>query len=337
MADKKPEILGATAFKPVERHGWEAVRYLIHNPETGEYFTRTPKSWALITVFYLIYYSLLACFWAAMLTIFLQTIPNVEDKAGPRWHTVNSIIGESPGLGLKPSQTLEKIDSSMIQYNMEKAEGGAIDGYQTWVDRAVEFVEGIKSKQANVELETCSKGNGASDAKACKFDTAILDTCLDPLAAYKAGSPCVYLKLNKIYDLTPTPYTKALVSDLTDDEMPKTLRDHIAGQDDDSQVWVECHGENPADKEALAGKVNYFPPTQGYPNYYFPYKQQDGYVNPVVAVQFKDVPRNQLIHIECRAWALNIGYNRRDRIGINHLEIMVMDNNGEKSVEAGSS
>jgi len=84
MADTKPAVLGATAFKPVERHGWEAVRYLIHNPETGEFFTRTPKSWALITVFYLIYYSLLACFWAAMLTIFLQTIPNVEDKAGPR-------------------------------------------------------------------------------------------------------------------------------------------------------------------------------------------------------------------------------------------------------------
>jgi len=334
MADK-PAVLGATAFKPVERHGWEAVRYLIHNPETGEYFTRTPKSWALITVFYLIYYTLLACFWAAMLTIFLQTIPNVEDKLGPRWTTDSSIIGVSPGLGLKPGQTLEKIDSSMIQYNKEKAENAAIDGYQTWVDRAKDFLELVKQTQAEGILETCSKDKGASDEKACKFDTTQLKTCLDPLAAYKAGSPCVYLKLNKIYDLVPTPYTKDLVANLTDDDMPKTLRDHIKAQADDSQVWVECHGENPADKEALAGKIKYFPETQGYPNYYFPYKQQDGYVSPVVAVQFEKVPINQLIHIECRAWAKNIGYNRRDRIGINHLEIMVMDND-EKSV-AGSS
>lgn len=337
MADKKPEILGATAFKPVERKGWEAVRYLIHNPETGEYFTRTPKSWALITVFYLIYYSLLACFWAAMLTIFLQTIPNVDDKLGPRWTTEYSIIGVSPGLGLKPGQTPEKIDSSMIQYNKQKAENGDIDGYQTWVDRAAKFLDDIKEIQQKGELETCSKGKGASDTKACKFDTTSLETCTKPEDAYKAGSPCVYLKLNKIYGLVPTPYTKALVSNLTDDDMPKTLRDHISAQVDDSQVWVECHGENPADVEALAGKISYYPPTQGYPNYYFPYKQQDGYVNPVVAVQFKDVPVNQLIHIECRAWAKNIGYNRRDRIGINHLEIMVMDNDGEKSVKAGSS
>lgn len=338
MADTKPAVLGATAFKPVERHGWEAVRYLIHNPETGEFFTRTPKSWALITVFYLIYYSLLACFWAAMLTIFLQTIPNVEDKAGPRWTTDYSIIGVSPGLGLKPGQTPEKIDSSMIQYNKDKDADGNLDGYQTWVDRAKDFIDQVNKKQENVALETCSTSKGASAEKACKFDTTQLGTCTDPLAAYKAGSPCVYLKLNKIYDLTPTPYTKAEVAKLTDeDDMPQSLRDHINAQSDDSQVWVECHGENPADVEALAGKIKYYPETQGYPSYYFPYLQQDGYVSPVVAVQFENVPVNQLIHIECRAWALNIGYNRRDRIGINHLEIMVMDNDGESSVAAGSS
>jgi len=343
MADKKPEILGATAFKPVERTGWEAVRYLIHNPDTGEYFTRTPKSWALITVFYLIYYSLLACFWAAMLTIFLQTIPNVEDHAGPRWHTSSSIIGESPGLGLKPGQEARKIDSSMIQYNKEQEgdglkEGsadGKIDGYGQWVARAEEFLQKIKDEQAKGTPESCSVGNGATKDKVCKFDTATLDACLKPEEAYKAGSPCVYLKLNKIYGLEPTTFNKTHVSTLTDDDMPKTLRDHIAGQADDDQVWVECHGENPADVEALSGKINYFPKTQGYPAYYFPYLQQEGYVSPVVAVQFKGVPLNQLIHIECRAWASNIGYNRRDRIGINHLEIMVMDNAGAASV--GSS
>ena len=80
MADKKPEILGATAFKPVERHGWEAIKYFIHNPETGEYFTRTPKSWALIFIFYVIYYSCLAAFWAGMLAIFLTTLSDDAPK-----------------------------------------------------------------------------------------------------------------------------------------------------------------------------------------------------------------------------------------------------------------
>ena len=80
MADEKPKILGATAFKPVERHGWEAIRYMIYNPDTGEYFTRTPKSWALITIFYIIYYSCLAAFWAGMLAIFLTTLQDDQPK-----------------------------------------------------------------------------------------------------------------------------------------------------------------------------------------------------------------------------------------------------------------
>lgn len=233
----------------------------------------------------------------------------------------------------------------MIQYNKDKPgdglnEGsadGKIDGYAQWVARADEFLKKIKDEQAKGTPESCSKDAPASKDKVCKFDTADLDACLKPEDAYKAGSPCVYLKLNKIYDLTPTPYTKAEVAKLTDeDDMPQSLRDHINAQSDDNQVWVECHGENPADVEALSGKINYFPKTQGYPAYYFPYLQQEGYVSPVVAVQFKGVPLNQLIHIECRAWAWNIGYNRRDRIGINHLEIMVMDNTGEEST-VGSS
>ena len=90
MADSKPTILGGTAIKPKERKGWEAVRYIIHNPETGEIFTRTPKSWLLITVFYLIYYSCLAGFWAAMLNIFFLTL---EDHQ-PKWvfFRINSIF-----------------------------------------------------------------------------------------------------------------------------------------------------------------------------------------------------------------------------------------------------
>ena len=55
----KPPMLGGTAIKPVERHGMEAIKYFFHNPDTGEIMTRTPMSWLLITVFYVIYYSCL--------------------------------------------------------------------------------------------------------------------------------------------------------------------------------------------------------------------------------------------------------------------------------------
>ena len=58
-AKPPPTLLGGTAIKPVERHGWEAIKYFFYNPDTGEVITRTPMSWLLITVFYVIYYSCL--------------------------------------------------------------------------------------------------------------------------------------------------------------------------------------------------------------------------------------------------------------------------------------
>jgi len=98
----KAHILGGTAIKPKERHGWERIRYILHNPETGQILSRTPKSWALIILFYLVYYTFLALFWALMLFVFFQTI-NYDT---PKWIAEESIIGTSPGLGLRPGKEL---------------------------------------------------------------------------------------------------------------------------------------------------------------------------------------------------------------------------------------
>ena len=80
---------------------------------------------------------------------------------------------------------------------------------------------------------------------------------------------------------------------------------------------------HPADKEALDGKITYFPADRGFPEQYFPWQGEKDYNSPLVAVQFEPQTRGQLIHIECRAWAKNIGYSRRDKIGIASLEIML--------------
>ena len=89
MADAHPLPIGVTAIKPVERHGLEAVKWFLWDKEKGAIMGRTPLSWARITVFYIIFYSLLAGFWALMLFIFFQTIDDKE----PRWVAKSSIIG----------------------------------------------------------------------------------------------------------------------------------------------------------------------------------------------------------------------------------------------------
>lgn len=333
MADSKPTILGGTAIKPKERHGWEAVRYLIHNPETGEIFTRTPKSWLLITVFYLIYYSCLAGFWAAMLNIFFLTL---EDHQ-PKWQNANSLIGVSPGVGLKPRQLDQLIDSTMIAFNFESqddqgAPGDAnyIAGWKGWSDRTTEFLAKYEDQ------ETCK-----NSATGC-FSLTKLGACQAAPYGFDKGTPCVFLKLNKIYGHTNEHCKAADLETEPCNAMPDSLKEHIKKQSDQEQVWIECHGEYPADRENLKD-IKYFPASQGFPGTFFPYKgkeDKDGnkldYQSPIVAVQFAGAAKNQLLHVECRAWAKNIGYSKRDRVGINHLELLVLGDAAAKKVGSGS-
>mgnify|MGYP005984169793 FL=1 len=48
---------------------------------------------------------------------------------------------------------------------------------------------------------------------------------------------------------------------------------------------MSCEGENPADVEYL-GPVQFYPPVQGFPGYYFPFRNSEGYLSPLVAVRF---------------------------------------------------
>lgn len=308
MADTKPTILGGTAIKPKERHGWEAVRYIIHNPETGEFFSRTPKSWALITGFYIIYYSCLAGFWLAMLNIFFLTLSDTE----PKWIADNGLIGKSPGLGLKPGQLNELIDSSMIAFNKEKKEAQGAPGDANYVDGYAGFAERIEKFLG--PYKNCTGAH-------CFPLSSLGSACSTKPYGFDQGKPCVYLKLNKIIQLKNEAYKVDELPEL----MPATLKQHIKAQTDKDQVWVECHGEYPADIEGL-GAIKYFPAAQGFPAKYFPYMgKSKPYQSPLIAVQFANAKANQLLHVECRAWAKNIGYSKRDRIGINHLELLILD------------
>lgn len=329
MAEAKPMVLGGTAIKPKERHGWEAVRYLLHNPETGEVLTRTPKSWLLITGFYIIYYSCLAGFWLAMLNIFFLTL----NEDSPKWQGADSLIGVSPGLGLKPGQIPELIDSSMISFALKSkadqgkpGDGNYVAGSQGWVDRVDAFLKTYKDDAA------CDKSGGAIKPGSC-FDLNELGECGTAPYGYEDGKPCVYLKLNKIYGVENVIFDNVDTAEVEGDKIPPALIKNIKSQGDQEQVWVECHGEYPADEEGL-GTIKYFPAAQGFPGKYFPFKVKEGYQSPIVAVKFENAKTDQLLHVECRAWAKNIGYSKRDRIGINHLELLIFSDKASQAVNS---
>jgi sodium/potassium-transporting ATPase subunit beta len=50
-------------------------------------------------------------------------------------------------------------------------------------------------------------------------------------------------------------------------------------------VWVSCEGENPADVEHI-GPIQYIP-RRGFPGYFFPFKNDEGYLSPLLAIFFE--------------------------------------------------
>jgi len=345
-------MLGGTAIKPVERHGMEAIRYFFHNPDTGEIMTRTPLSWLLITVFYVIYYSCLAAFWAICMVIFLQTV----DYNEPKWQTKSSIIGESPGLGLRPKQSQDLVDSAIIMFNKDKQAARSeeeqkenkVPSVDEWSGRILEFLSDYENETqidarrkdcdfntVDVEGKRIIKGarsdkdndKGETQYGACNFAVDEIKSKCGANFGYDKGTPCIFLKLNKIFGLENEAIDQAKQElDKNYPNMDQKMKDEIAKAKNTDHVWVNCYGKYPADKEALGDGIEYIPKTRGIPNYYFPYLNQEYYVSPLVAVKFspKSVP-GQLIHIECRAYAKNIGYDRRDKVGISVFELQIMD------------
>lgn len=79
--------------------------------------------------------------------------------------------------------------------------------------------------------------------------------------------------------------------------MPLDLKEHIASLKGNNSlqlntIWVSCEGENPADQENI-GPINYLP-RRGFPGYFYPYENSEGYLSPLVAVHFVR-PRSEYI------------------------------------------
>jgi len=327
-------LLGGTAIKPAgwDRTGLEAFKYLLYNPETGQVLTRTPLSWLKIFVFYCIYYSCLAAFWGLMLYIFfVTTVPDTH----PRWMLKESLIGINPGLGVKPGPTDKRIDSSLYKLiaaganasnenGHEKGEGDMNIDYAT---RMSIFLEnnGFNNNTGLVDCEGQNRVRKA-DEKRCMFKLTELKECKGPHYGFLKKSnepfvnPCLFLKLNRIYNWSPEPITK---EDKAWKDMPADLQTKATTEPD--HVWVECHGIKPADKEALKGKIEYFP-GQGISFNYFPYMgKHQAYHAPLVAIKITPDEKflGRLVHVECKAWFKGVEHNSKDKMGLTTFEVLM--------------
>uniref|UniRef100_A0A6M2DRV4 Putative sodium/potassium-transporting atpase subunit beta-2-like protein n=1 Tax=Xenopsylla cheopis TaxID=163159 RepID=A0A6M2DRV4_XENCH len=301
-----------------KRTNWEKFRQGCYNPDEGSFLGRQPSAWARVSLFYLVFYTVLASLFTICMYVMLSTI----DKEYPKWQLDESIIGTNPGLGFRPIADKTE-EGSLIWFDAKNASEVA-----KWTMRIDEFLAPYKNRSrlpSHGENQMfCDYQKGPNTAnRVCAVNMDLWGVCTSQENyGFGKSAPCVFLKLNRIYNWIPDYYddVTALPSD-----MPMELKTHIKmlKPDERKQIWVSCQGENPVDRENL-GPVEMYP-GMGFAGYYYPFRNQKDYLSPLVAVQFKRPEVGRLINVECRAWAKNIIYRggNKDRQGSVHFELMV--------------
>ncbi|KAG4066673.1 hypothetical protein HA402_007309 [Bradysia odoriphaga] len=294
----------------------ESFTKFLWNPANRSVFGRTGSSWTKIGIFYTIFYGVLAALVAICMWVFFQTL----DPRIPKWKLEKSIIGTNPGLGFRPLPPEDNVESTLIWYK-----GTDYENYKIWTEALTSFLAVYKTPGLTPgrgqNIYNCKYTSPPPPGQVCDVNIKDFEVCTqENNYSYHKSSPCVFLKLNKIYGWIPEYYnqTTALPA-----KMPVNLKEYIAKQDplEMNTIWVSCEGENPADVENI-GPIEYFP-RRGFPGYYYPYENSEGYLSPLVAVHFARPVRGIIINIECKAWAKNIIHDRKEKLGSVHFELLI--------------
>lgn len=355
LAERADSVASSDSLVSGEGNGF------LYNSKTKEVFGRGLPSWAKVLAFYFLFSAILALLWGLSMGLFLQTL----DFYVPKYKQDGGLIGNNPSLGFRPSggvgleqsqhnqnsaASISSIYSSLIWFR--HGAGGNWQQLKKNLDQfLVQYTPGYFANQGasltkcDFENTPLQNRNPATDIlgnhqdKSCEFNIEWLS---DPNAAYKCikqedygyrhGKPCILVKMNRVYNWVPIPYTMEEVQNHT--MMPQELKTYIQAEYDSNgcgdrqgvcpwlnMVWLHCSGENDPDRENI-GPVTYTP-YRGFPGYFFPYRNQRGYLSPVVMVQLKNPEPGVLMNIECTAWAKNIQHNRLKRSGLVHFELIM--------------
>ena len=266
----------------------------IYNHELREFVGRDGKAWCLLGFFYSIFYLLLSCFFLILLYIFYLTVdpiqPTFYDKTSAMSHGGHLF----PGLGFRPQpdpeSNLIKVDDT--NEKLLRSLDVFLDKYEKLKKKTV-VMSKVTNRTSSFDYNLIINGTPCAREKHFGFDEA---------------SPCVIIKINKIYGWIPEPFdippSEAFVGNLTEKEQK------IANET--KFLWVSCEGEYAFDKDQLFGEIDYyseFPSRKigGVKINHYPYRNQANYLSPLVFAHFRGVTKDTLVKVRCRLWAKNMG------------------------------
>ncbi|MED6263800.1 hypothetical protein CHARACLAT_008353 [Characodon lateralis] len=194
--------MASTEDKAASKENTSSWKDSIYNPRTGELLGRTASSWALILLFYLVFYCFLAGMFALTMWVMLLTL----DDYVPRYRDRIP----NPGLVIRPNS----LDISFNKSNPHK--------YAQYVKNLESFLQRYNDTEQEGNMDcisgqyTLQEDEEGVSKKACHFRRALLSFCSglsDTNFGYHEGNPCVLLKMNRIIGLKPhgDPYVNCTV------------------------------------------------------------------------------------------------------------------------------
>ncbi|XP_061878302.1 sodium/potassium-transporting ATPase subunit beta-3-like [Entelurus aequoreus] len=195
--------MASTEDKPANKENASSWKDSFYNPRTGEVMGRTAGSWALILLFYLVFYCFLAGMFALTMWVMLLTL----DEHVPRYRDRVPY----PGLVILPNSpdiTFSRGDP--LKY------AGYVNHLETFLQKGYNDTEQEKNLDCPQGEHFLQDNSEEMEKKVCRFKRGYLSLCSglsDTNFGYSEGNPCVLLKLNRIIGLKPKgdPYINCTV------------------------------------------------------------------------------------------------------------------------------
>ncbi|XP_073708521.1 sodium/potassium-transporting ATPase subunit beta-1a [Garra rufa] len=279
--------------------GWKSF---IWNSDKKEFLGRTGGSWFKIFIFYVIFYGCLAGIFIGTIQAMLLTLsnykPTYQDRVAP------------PGLSHSPHP-----DKAEISYSMSDPK--SYSAYEDHIEKFLKAYNDDKQEDAT-KFEDCGeqpqtyteRGELESNdgvRKACRFNRELLKDCSgksDKKFGFKEGKPCIIVKLNRIVNFRPRPPA-------SNESIPEPIQPNVQG----NLIPIHCSNKREEDAQHL-GPIDYFGLGAGFPLQYYPYYGkllQPHYLQPLVAIRFRNITLDYEMRIECKVFGENIGYSEKDR------------------------
>lgn len=281
----------------------------IWNPQKKEFIGRTASSWAKIGIFYMIFYSCLAGFFAVMLVGFFSTL----DSVAPTQQDMYSLIKSNPGMGFRP---MINVESTLIQFN-----AGDKNSYAKHIENIQQLLKDNNVTNPDANYTSC-KGEGPGEG-VCRFiPEELFSNCTESNNyGYSDGTPCVLLKINKVYNWKPDTFVCNKTAERNNNTDIQKALEKLGSRCQDDYIGITCEGEVDSDGDNLI-QVD-FEPRGGFSRFYYPYLNRKGYQSPLVFAKFSNIKYGRLIQVWCKLWAYNIKHNRNDKAGSVHFELLV--------------